>query len=112
MFAIHKPTLFGLIVLAAIASPIAMAQNTSAANTNAQKQMGIDELDCRTLLRLNGDEREFTILYLHGYVSGKKGQTLLPAQQLAHETDQVIDQCIDQPAAKLLPLFEKVRGKP
>ena len=111
MTAIFKPMLATLFAAATIASPLAMAQDKSAAVAQNQKQVGIDELDCRTLLRLSGDERGFTILYLHGYVSGKKGQILLPAQQLAQETDQVIDQCIDQPAAKLLPLFEKVRGK-
>ncbi len=98
------------IAAAALAAPMALAQDKPAADAPAQKQMGIDELDCRTLLRLGGEERSFTILYLHGYVSGKRGQTLLPAQQLAQETDKVIDQCIDRPGDKILPLFDKVRG--
>ena len=112
MTAILKPALASLFAAATLVAPLAMAQDKTAATPQSQKQMGIDELDCRTLLRLSGEERSFTILYLHGYVSGKKGQTLLPAQQLAQQTDQVIDHCIDQPAAKLLPLFEKIRGNP
>lgn len=106
--AIHPPRLFtlaALMALATLAAPAALAQGAA-----APKQAGIDALDCRTLLRLGGEERGFTLLYLHGYVSGQKGQTLLPAQELAQVTDQVIDQCIDQPAAKLLPLFIKARG--
>ena len=110
MIAIHKTTLCALIAVAAFASPMVMAQEKAAASASAQKQMGIDEIDCRTLLRLSGEERSFTILYLHGYISGKRGQTLLPAQQLAQETDKVIDQCIDRPGDKILPLFDKVRG--
>ena len=110
MIAFHKPSLGALMAVAALASPVVMAQDKPAASEPMQKQMGIDALDCRTLLRLSGDERSFTILYLHGYISGKRGQTLLPAQQLAQETDKVIDQCIDSPGDKILPLFDKARG--
>ena len=75
------------------------------------KQAAIDEIDCRTLLRLGGEERAFTILYLHGYVSGMKGQKLLPVQELAEATDRIVDQCIDRPGERLLPVFERVRGR-
>ncbi|MBP9906709.1 MAG: hypothetical protein KBF66_14200 [Rhodoferax sp.] len=110
MIETRKSGLWALMAAAALAAPMALAQDRAAANPPTPKQVGIDELDCRTLLRLGGEERSFTILYLHGYISGKRGQTLLPAQQLAQETDKVIDQCIDRPNDKLLPLFDKIRG--
>ncbi len=110
MISIPKTALGALVAAAALVTPLALAQDKTAAPGANQKQAGIDELDCRTLLRLGGEERGFTILYLHGYVSGKKGQTLLPAQQLALATDKVIDHCIDRPGDKLLAVFEKVRA--
>lgn len=110
MVSIQKPAVFALIASVAFASPMALAQDKTAAPAANQNQIGIDQLDCRALLRLSGEERSYTILYLHGFVSGKKGQTLITAQQLAVATDKVIDHCIDRPGDKLLPVFEKIRA--
>ena len=110
MISIPNSALCALVTAAALVTPLALAQDKTAATAGNQKQAGIDEIDCRTLLRLSGEERSYTILYLHGYVSGRKGQAPLPAQQLALATDIVIDQCIDRPWDKLLPVFERVRA--
>lgn len=71
----------------------------------------LNDLDCRTLLRLGGEERAYTLLYMHGFVSGKKGQVVLPAQELAEATDRIVDHCIDRPGDRLLSVFEAVRAK-
>lgn len=99
------------LILAALALapfPIAAEQKHA---PDAVQSPAIDEIDCRTLLRLGGEERGYTILYLHGYVSGKRGQTRLSPRDLAADTDRVIDQCIDRPGEKLLAVFERVRAK-
>lgn len=75
------------------------------------KQVPISELDCRTLLRLGGEERDFTIIYFHGFVSGRSNLQVLPVQELAEATDKVIERCIDKPGDKLLAVFEQVRGR-
>jgi len=75
----------------------------------APSDAGIDQLDCRTLLRLGGDERAYTLLYFHGFVSGKNNQTRLEVQEMAMATDQVVEHCIDHPKENLLPVFEKYR---
>jgi hypothetical protein len=89
----------------------AAAQTKAAvpAATAAPKQPALNDMDCRTLLRLGGEERAFTILYMHGFISGKTNQLLLPADELAAATDRVIDHCIDKPNDKLLPVFEQAR---
>jgi hypothetical protein len=88
-----------------------VAQTKAAAPTTAAapKQPALNDLDCRTLLRLGGDERAFTILYMHGFISGKTNQLLLPADELAATTDKIVDHCIDKPNDKLLPVFEQYR---
>ena len=98
-----------LLAAASLCLPMALAQAQSA--TTVQKPPALDELDCRTLLRLGGEERAYTLLYMHGFVSGTRGQTMLPAQELAEATDRIVDHCIDRPGDKLLSVFEKVRTK-
>jgi hypothetical protein len=103
------------LMLTAAAAVLALAPFPSAAEqkppVDAAPSPAIDEIDCRTLLRLGGEERGYTILYLHGYVSGKRGQTRLLVRDLAADTDRVIEQCIDRPGEKLLAVFERVRAK-
>ena len=105
----HRP----LVALAAVlvfSLPISAAQAQGTPTPDAPRQAAIGELDCRTLLRLGGEERDFTILYLHGFVSGRTNQQLLPVKDLAEARDRLIDRCIDKPADKALGVLEQVRG--
>ena len=102
-------TLTHLLAAASLCLPVALAQAQPA--TGSQQTPALDELDCRTLLRLAGEERAYTLLYMHGFVSGKNGQMVLPVQQLAEATDRIVDHCIDRPGDKLLSVFERVRAK-
>ncbi len=76
----------------------------------ARPSPGLDQLDCRTLLHLSGEERAYTLLYFHGYISGKRNQTQLSTDAMAEATDRILDRCIDKPAEKVLKVFEDVRS--
>ena len=92
-----------------LAATAARAQQ-AATPADASVQMPITELACRTLLQLGGEERNFTIVYLHGFVSGRLNQPLLPVRELAEATDRLIDRCIDKPSEKALTVMEQVRA--
>ena len=70
----------------------------------------IDEMTCRDLLRMSGDSRDFTLIFMHGFMSGKKSELVFDAVRLTEATDKVIDICIGNPDGKLLSAFEKGRG--
>lgn len=74
------------------------------------KDYKIDEMTCREMLKMGGTERDFTMIFLHGFMSGKKSQLLFEPGPLAEASDKVLDQCINNPDAKLLAVFEKARG--
>jgi hypothetical protein len=102
------PALLALLI-ATLASTPALAQTNSPA-AEPRAQQGLNDLECRALLRLSGEERDFTLLYLHGFVSGRANQLLLPVKELAEATDRLIDGCIDKPSAKVLAVLEQLRG--
>jgi hypothetical protein len=104
------PALFAALGLCALgAAAPAAAQGTPAPQARPAGQPALNDLDCRTLLRLSGDERAYTLVYLHGFVSGRANQLLLPTAEMAEATDRIIDHCIDKPGDKVLPAFEQVR---
>jgi len=70
----------------------------------------IDEMTCRQLLRMSGDSRDFTVIFMQGFVSGKKAELLFDAVPLTEATDKAIDICIDNPDGKMLAAFEKARS--
>ncbi len=96
-----------LLACGALVAPAAFGQAKSAAAP--QKSPALNELDCRTLLKLDGDERAYTLLFYHGFVSGRLNQMELPIDVMAAATDKIIDHCIDKPADKVLSVFEQVR---
>ena len=82
---------------------VAMAQDA------AKPVIDLTTLDCRTLLKLDGDERQDVIMFYHGYISGQKSETVADVDKLAQATDKVVDQCISKPDEALLTAFSSNR---
>ncbi|MGH6932485.1 MAG: HdeA/HdeB family chaperone, partial [Dongiaceae bacterium] len=83
----------------ALIAPVAVAQDA------AKQIIDLTTLDCRTLLELDGTQRQDVIMFYHGYVSGQKSETVADVDKLAQATDKIVDQCIDKPAEPLLTVF-------
>jgi hypothetical protein len=94
----------GLALGAAIFATGALAQEAD----NIVLQM--EEFTCRDMLVRSGFERDFTIAYMHGYMSGKLNETTFDANKLTLATDAVLDFCISNPDASIMAAFEKARG--
>lgn len=69
----------------------------------------IQEITCRTLLKMDGDEEEFTLIFFHGFMSGRNNQLIVDAPDLTKTTDRILDYCINNPNASLLKAFELYR---
>ena len=97
---------FGIIAFGSLGKPVRsqfLAQGNNGDLVNLQK------LTCRELLKSSGEDRSSILIFLHGYVSGKAGETIINAPALAELTDKVVDGCIDNPNQILLKVFEANR---
>lgn len=76
-----------------------------------QDKVDLNTLDCRTLLKMIGDQRNNTLLFYHGFMSGMNQEFITNIPELAEVTDQVIDHCIDNPNDTLMDVFKSKRNK-
>ncbi len=66
-------------------------------------------LACRYMLKLNDNDREATMAYYQGFMSGKKNELLVDVERLGDISERVLDHCIDNPNDSLLTVFEQYR---
>jgi hypothetical protein len=69
----------------------------------------LNTLDCRTYLKMSGEERQSTVAFYHGFVSGMKKEMTVNVPAMAEISDKVLDQCIDKPSEVLLKIFQENR---
>ena len=102
-----RRNLFILGVLAVVA----VVYSASSFSEEKAKGMVVDlkTQTCRDLLKMPGDERDFTLIYYHGLISGMKQELIFNGPVLSEATDKVINQCIDHPDDKLLKVFKEAR---
>lgn len=88
------------MIVAATAAP-AGAQDT---------QRGIDQYECKDILREPDARREVAIAFLHGYLLGKAGATTFSPQTFSKQSNAFIEHCLDNPHDKAVNAMMKVKG--
>jgi len=74
-----------------------------------QDEINLTTIDCRTLLQMDGDDQDSTILFFHGFMTAKNNESVILVDKLGEATDNVINYCIDNPDDTLLNTFTKYR---
>jgi hypothetical protein len=90
----------------------ALALFTTSQNALAQDDdpvIDMNTVDCRTMLKMDSEEQDFTLIYFHGYISGTKGEIMFNGPVLREATNKIMDYCIDNPSAMVMEAFEKNR---
>lgn len=69
----------------------------------------LQTMTCREVLKSDGEDRANTLIFMHGYMSGKQEATTINPPMLADVTTQILDTCINNPEQTLLSVFEASR---
>ncbi len=98
----NKKTLAAISLVAALLS-------SQAVLSYDKIEIELPDLDCRALLKMNGEDEQSTVIFMHSYASGKAGATSISIPALTEATDKIKDHCISNPADKLLDVFPMIK---
>ena len=76
------------LALGAAATAPAHAQEEPAARD-------INDITCRDVIRMSGDDRDIAVAFLHGYILGDGDSTEFIVEELYLATDLFIEYCLD-----------------
>lgn len=88
-----------------LATPIYLCTAVSA--QDAPKKTDLNELLCKDIMRMSGEDRSIALAALHGFALGKKGQTEFVVSDLTRISDEYTEYCLDHPQEKALEAFAK-----
>lgn len=69
----------------------------------------LDATTCREILQSSGENRTNSLIFMHGYINGTKGELVIDAPALPSVTEEVINTCIDNPDLSVLSVMEEAR---
>ncbi len=81
----------------------------AAAQDQESAVLDIQTIDCRTMLKMDDEEQEFTMIFFHGYKSGQEGNAIFNGPEFLAATNAIMDYCIDNPAETLMKAFNEKR---
>jgi len=69
------------------------------AQNQKDEKVDLSALACKTVMTLSGTDRDTTISFIHGYLTGKQGKNEVDLAALTEATEAFIDKCLDAPKA-------------
>lgn len=69
----------------------------------------LNTLDCRSLLKMSGSDRDITLAFYQGMITGMNKETSVNVPVLSEVADKIVDHCIDNPKDILLKVFQEKR---
>ena len=100
--------LFSALATVSLGVP-AWSQTEPEIEESSEDLVDLQTMTCREILKSEGEDRANTLIFMHGYINGTKGETTVNPPILADVTNQILDTCIDNPDRELLSVFEDNR---
>lgn len=81
--------------LVAVTFALGAATTAPAAAQEETATRDINDITCRDVIRMSGDDRDIAIAFLHGYILGDGESTEFVVEELYLATDLFIEYCLD-----------------
>jgi HdeA/HdeB family len=98
-----------LLAIAVLGTAALSLAGIGASAQEPEPEIDIQTIDCRTMLKMDNDEQEFTLIYFHGFKSGQSGEMMFNGPVLREATNEIMDWCIDNPSETLMKAFQEKR---
>ena len=85
------------------------SQSALSQDSEVEGIVNISELTCRELLLMHSDNRQATMVFVQGYLSGKTSEVDIDTEKLRTASDLSLQQCVDEPDTPILGIFEQNR---
>uniref|UniRef100_B8HR08 Uncharacterized protein n=1 Tax=Cyanothece sp. (strain PCC 7425 / ATCC 29141) TaxID=395961 RepID=B8HR08_CYAP4 len=86
-------------------SPAAYGQN----RIKSTEVITLTEINCREFLKMDSDEQDLMLTFLHGFINGKTNQTTIDVPKLTQASDAIVDYCISNPQTILISVVDQIR---
>ena len=84
-----------------------LALVTTAAAQGPDTSRKVSQHTCKVIMRMDGDDRDIAIAFLHGYLLGSKKANDFDTATLVAATDRFIESCLDNPKRQALDLMKQ-----
>jgi len=84
-----------------------LALVTTAAAQGPDTSRKVSQFTCKDIMRMDGDDRDIAIAFLHGYLLGGKKADDFDTTTLAAATDRFIETCLDNPKRQALDVMKR-----
>lgn len=68
------------------------------------------KVTCRSVLQMSDEDRAYTLIFFHGYMSGRNRENLIDTAQLYTITGRIADACTARPETPLIQVFTQFRS--
>jgi hypothetical protein len=92
-----------VLVAALFVSPVWGAESKS-----ADQKIDITKMTCKELMRGDDIDREVGTAFFHGFMAGKRDNTIVDVKKVSELSDKVKDYCLSNPTSTVMDAFKKL----
>ena len=97
----------GALALLGATSCLSPITHVMAQSDNVASNPDLATVPCREVMIQSGSSRDITVAFLHGFILGKSGNTVIQSELLTNSTETFYQACLSQPDANAITVLEE-----